>query len=180
VSAARGWGIILCVFLTGCPPPCGGEGEDCCEDNECSAGLACAASTMTCEDVEPLFPASYRDEYTMVRDCRTSIEHDLVSVRVWANPAATGPYQTRTGELPDGALLVKEEYSDRECTDLIGFTVMRREAGYAPAEGDWHWQSVAFDRNVVEDGVIFECFACHLEDCGLPPEGFDGTCAIPP
>ena len=65
-----------------------------------------------------------------------------------------------------------------ECTDLVGWTVMRREEGFAPLAGDWRWQSVAADRSVVEDGSIVECFLCH-EECGVAPEGFDWTCAVP-
>lgn len=140
-----------------------------------------AALSSSCSEaappVEPAFPDDYRTSYTMVRDCRRSIEHDLVFVRVWADPTAAETYLSRDGSLPDGSVIVKEEFDDEGCTDLIGFTVMQRQQGFAPASGDWRWQEVTADRTVVTDGVRAECFLCH-EACE-PPEGFDWTCAVP-
>lgn len=128
--------------------------------------------------VDPIFPENYASEWTMVRDCRRSIEHDLSFVQVWADPVAAAAYTSREGTFPNGSLIVKEEFDDPGCTDLSGWTVMRREADFAPAAGDWRWQEVAADRTVVDDGSIFRCFSCH-EDCGEPPDGFDWTCAVP-
>lgn len=145
---------------------------------------ALLALTMLCgcpepaPDVEPLFPESYATDWTLVRDCRRSIDHDLAYVQVWADPTAAPTYQAREGTLPDGSTLLKEEFADEECTDLVGFTLMRREEGFAEANGDWHWQEVAFDRQVVTDGSKFECFHCH-QDCGGTVEPFDWTCAEP-
>ena len=145
------------------------------------AGVMAAALSGCAEPdsgVDPLFPESYQTDWSMVRDCRRSIEHDLSYVRIWADEAAAAPYQAREGTLPVGSTLLKEEFDDEECTDLIGFTLMRREEGFAPTRGDWHWQEVTFDREVVLDGAEFTCFHCHA-DCGGMDTAFDWTCAEP-
>ena len=41
------------------------------------ASLALTGCPEPPPDVEPLFPSSYQTDWTMVRDCRRSIEHDL-------------------------------------------------------------------------------------------------------
>lgn len=146
-----GGAVVAALLATGCPEPP--------------------------EPVDPIFPEDYRGFYTMVRDCRRSIEHDLVFVQVWADPTSVDAYVTREGSFPDGSLIVKEEFRDEACSDMVGWAVMRREVGYAPEAGDWHWQEVADDRTVVLDGHLVDCFLCH-EDCGRPPEGFDWTCAV--
>jgi hypothetical protein len=119
----------------------------------------------------PVFPADYRTSYVEVRDCRRSPDHDLSYIRVLASPDAESVYRTRTGAFPEGAVVLKEEYGDPACSDLSGWSAMRREGGA------WHWQDVAVDRVVVEDDGP-RCVACHAS-CGVPPDGYEGTCALP-
>ena len=128
----------------------------------------------------PLFPlADYAASYQVVRDCRTSIDHDLSHVRVLASPEAVGAYTLRNEQFPVGAILVKEQYADDGCTELEGFSVMKREPnGYAPGAGDWHWQRVSKGGSVELDGKLPTCTGCH-KGCGVPPDGHDWTCAVP-
>ncbi len=126
---------------------------------------------------DPLFPADYAATFTEVRDCRTSADHDLTHVRVFADPVALDAYTTRGEPLPDGSLLVKEEHADETCTDLVGFAVMMREEGYDPDRGDWHWQKLDADRRVTQDGRLERCGGCH--SLCEEPSGFDWTCAEP-
>jgi hypothetical protein len=129
----------------------------------------------------PLFPADYGETYQQVRNCRPSVEHGPIRVRVLADPGALGPYNTRTAPFPVGAVLLKEEYQERDldCSKaIVQYTVMQKlAAGSAPATLDWSWQTVdAKHHAVVED--IKRCTNCHT-DCGKPPEGYDGTCTVP-
>ena len=127
---------------------------------------------------DPIFPEEYEATYREVRDCRRSIEHDNMFIRVLADPAAYEPYMTRAQPFPAGATVLKLEYADDDCTDLDGFAVMRKEeAGYAPDLGDWHWQGVTLDRTVDEEQSM-RCSGCHT-DCGEPPDGYDFTCTVP-
>ncbi|MCA9691841.1 MAG: cytochrome P460 family protein [Nannocystaceae bacterium] len=131
---------------------------------------------------DPDFPADYQQSYTEVRDCRGSGDHNLNNVRILASPSALTPYQDRVDPFPIDAVVIKEEYAfdDTACTGPISrWTVMRKlEAGSAPETLDWTWQDVTSDRTVIEvDGT--GCVNCHT-GCGNPPDGYDGTCSIPP
>ena len=136
---------LLAALLSGCPSP---------------------------EPAEPVFPADYAASFVEVRDCRRSPEHELAFIRVLASPDTAATYLSRTGTFAEGAVVLKEEYVDADCADLLGWTAMRRE-------GDgWRWQEVASDRVVVEDGAIERCETCHAR-CVAPDQGFEGTCAEP-
>lgn len=129
----------------------------------------------------PAFPADYRSHYEELRDCRPSHEHELNHIRVFASPSANEPYRRLSPDFPYpvGALLVKEEYELEGCRpeDFKGYTVMVKEApGYAPEAGDWRWQQVTANREVVEEGTIGRCIYCHRFHCA-PPLGYDLSCA---
>jgi hypothetical protein len=126
---------------------------------------------------EPLFPADYAT-YQEVRDCRPSGDHDLQSVRVLADPAALAPYRDRLAPFPAGAIVLKEQYDfgDPTCAgDIVQWTVMvKDDAGPI----GWRWQRVDAARHVVSEDDS-RCYGCHT-DCGVAPDGYLGTCAVPP
>ncbi len=125
-----------------------------------------------------MFRADYAATYTEVRNCRASSDHDLHRIKVLADPAALGPYQTRTAPFPVGAILLKAEYdfADITCTGpIVEWTVMQKLA--APEDLGWVWQRVAADRSVTSENESL-CITCHT-DCGDAPEGYDGTCTVP-
>lgn len=125
---------------------------------------------------DPIFPADVEESFTEVRDCRSSIEHELHFVRVFADELAHDPYTTHDAGFPEGAVVVKVEYADEGCTDVIGYTAMKRLAdGGSPDALDWHWQEAGADREVLGDGALLRCVGCH-ERC---EDGFEGTCTQP-
>jgi hypothetical protein len=130
--------------------------------------------------VEPFFPADYDASYTEARPCMPSGDHDLNNVRILVDAAARVPYEERMQPFPVGAVLLKEEYDfgDTTCEgELTQWTVMRRLAeGTATDTLDWAWQQVDADRNVVSEDLP-RCIACHT-GCGVPPDGYEGACAI--
>ena len=130
----------------------------------------------------PLFPADYADTYRQVRDCRHSIEHDMSSIRVLADPAAYEPYINRDADFPEGSVVLKEEYDwdDLTCSGpLQRWTVSQRLApGSSPKALDWAWQKVSTSRKVVSADEP-RCIVCHTK-CGVPPDGYEGTCAVAP
>jgi hypothetical protein len=129
---------------------------------------------------EPVFPADYAATYQEVRDCRGSADHDLGQIRVLADPAALGPYQARDVPFPLGAVVLKAEYDfgDPGCTgEITQWTVMVRDDGGDAAALGWRWQRVDRQRRVITENEP-RCFGCHLE-CGVPPDGYQGTCAVP-
>lgn len=113
---------------------------------------------------EPIFPASYRDSFVEVRDCRFSSEHDFTYIRVLTNPIAALPYKNDGNPLPVGSVVVKEEFASSDCRDssLLRWRVMRKEApGFDTQDGDWHWQWVNADRSVRFDDKS-TCISCHV------------------
>jgi hypothetical protein len=137
--------------------------------------------------VEAVFPADYQATYSVVRDCRPTIEHAAVSIdgvsidyiRVWANDIAAQPYLAEQDELPVGSVLIKEGYSGTDCAQdgtLNVVTAMRKEQpGFDTDDGDWHWQLVSRDRRVVDDTKT-TCIVCHeVPECLAR----DYTCTAP-
>jgi hypothetical protein len=130
--------------------------------------------------VEPIFAADYAATFVEVRDCRQSIDHDVRPIRIVADPAALVPYRDRAVVFPEGAVVLKEEYAmaDPDCAaEPIEWTVMRRLASATTEDLGWEWQRVDAERNVTENEAR-ACAGCH-EDC-VPPDGYEGTCAVPP
>lgn len=117
-----------------------------------------------------LVPPDYSARFTEVRRCRATIEHqpnpagDVVrNIRVWINAESARAYIDNAATLPAGTVVIKEEYGG-SCNnaDLLAWTVMRKEAGFDPAHGDWHWQRVrASNGRVLEDGRVDRCIRCH-------------------
>jgi hypothetical protein len=127
----------------------------------------------------PVFPADVAERYQEMRDCRHSHEHELRYIRVLVSESAREPYARLSPEAPYpvGATLVKLEYDDPECMELLEYTAYRKlEPGANPEGDDWLWQRVSREREVVEEGAPWRCVGCHRAHCA-PPYGYDLTCA---
>jgi len=128
----------------------------------------------------PIFPADYRASYVEVRNCRQSADHDLHMIRVLADPLAAAPYTGRDAPIPEGAILVKEEYDfgDFDCTGpIVSFAAARKRAiDSDPDNLDWEWQRLDPARRVIVEDEP-RCVGCHTS-CE-EPDGYDHTCAVP-
>lgn len=128
-----------------------------------------------------LFPVDYAATYQQVRNCRMSLEHGFVPIRVLASPDALAPYRDRAAPFPEGSIVLKEEFAtnDSACAGKpMRFTVMQKlPTGAATEALDWTWQEVDADRASTGKDLQ-RCIACHT-DCGKPPEGYQGTCTVP-
>lgn len=142
-----------------------------------SAG-GCSDDETTSAPPDAVFAADWESVYEEVRDCRRSADHDLRYVRIFVDDVARASYVDRDTPFPDGSVVFKAEYTDPACGGLESLTAMRREAGLDPDRGDWHWQRASADGVVERDGRLEDCLTCHAA-CGVPPDGFDGTCAAP-
>jgi hypothetical protein len=134
----------------------------------------------------PILPVDYATTYTQVRPCRSSTDHDLDNVTVFADPTSLEPYQMRDNPFPEGSVVVKPQYSpnDTSCGGpIIQWTVMQKLAtGSSPNTDDWHWQRITAQRKVITDNDI-TCINCHA-DCGGPNSsdnvyGYLYTCSAP-
>jgi len=150
--------------------------------NGCPAGPTATSTTAVTPTasptptllIEPIFPANYRDSFIEVRNCRLGIEHGGVMIRVLANPVAADLYRQLAPALPQGSIVVKEEYTvpqgsgSQDCNDanLVSWSAMRKEApGFDPVDGDWHWQRVLAPSRAVQCDDKhcpgFVCITCH-------------------
>jgi mono/diheme cytochrome c family protein len=77
----------------------------------------------------------------------------------YLNAPALSAAELTPGELPEGAILVKENYNADE--ELTAVTVMEKRPGYAPEYGDWFWARYAPDGMVQASGQVASCLACH-------------------
>ncbi len=145
--------------------------------------VAVVAAAGACGDdpATPAFPADYAATYVEVRDCRASADHDLNRVRVLADPGAADAYLLRDRPFPTGSIILKEEFDfgDMDCTgDVVQWTVMEQlPTGSAPDTLDWRWQKVTAAGKVASEDDQ-RCIGCH-DVCGVAPDGYLGTCAIP-
>lgn len=141
-----------------------------------AALIGCPASTPTppppatpTTGIAPIFPANYDKAFVEVRGCRFSIEHGGVSIRVLANQIAAEPYRRNQNPLPEGSIVVKEEYSGERCNeaDLVRWRAMRKEApGFDAEDADWHWQWVDAPGRGVRFDDKSTCISCHrAEPC---------------
>jgi hypothetical protein len=143
--------------------------------------LACAGIALVgCPESDPspagFVPHDYAERFEEVRDCRFSVEHDSVYIRILAAPEAAAAY--RDGQYPFevGTVIVKQEFRDASCTDVLGVTAMQRLAtGEAPEHGDWSWERAGPNLTVVDGVDPAGCAACH-QAC---TSGRDLTCADP-
>ena len=133
----------------------------------------------------PLVDETTIDELELLFPCRHSHEHELRHVEIWADPAAAQQYrdclfdrQNCDEPFFEGALFFKREFEYRDCKDedLVSYTVnLKLAPNERPDGGDWQWQRLDPQFNVVEDGAPAYCVNCHEEHCA-PPNGYDLRC----
>lgn len=157
--------VLLSAALAACHDSnAAGQKRDATVDHEASVPL--------------VFDVHFRDIYTQVRPCRFPGEHTgLNGFTVWVNDVGRDSFASiwqtppAVSAVADGTVVVKELYTSQDCgAATIGHWVaMRKEAGFDPDHGDWHWQEVASQGKVLSDGRVDSCIQCH--------SGNDSSCA---
>jgi hypothetical protein len=136
------------------------------------------------ESLDPIVPDDWETALVEARDCRLSVEHELEYVRLFISPEWAAHFDACveadsgcTEPFGEGALLVKPQYADADCTDLLRVTASLREtAAAAPGPDGWRWQEVTADGRVVLDGAPASCTHCHT----LCEGSYDLRCAMDP
>ena len=77
----------------------------------------------------------------------------------YVNKTAYMAIEKKTGMLPDGAIIVKENYTPDK--KLAALTVMYKVKGYNPAAGDWFWVKYLPDGKIAVEGKVQACIDCH-------------------
>ena len=83
---------------------------------------------------------------------------------VYVNKLALKAFKDKAGALPDGAIIVKENYT----TDgkLGAVTVMSKKKGYNPEAGDYLWLKYGADMKIQAEGKAAPCIKCHANAKG--------------
>jgi hypothetical protein len=66
-----------------------------------------------------------------------------------------------TGSAPEGAIAVKNAYTDETGSTIADITVMQKRAGYDPANGDWFYAQYMADGTPMASGAVAMCVGCH-------------------
>jgi hypothetical protein len=141
--------------------------------------LGCPGGTAPPPAADIIFPADYRESFTIVRDCRNSVEHTSY-IRVWVNQIGAAEYLTDAGTLPEGTIVVKEEFAANTCDnddDLEFWSVMRKEpAGFDLGANDWRFQEVSGPNRQITLDDNATCIGCHTAQACIPR---DLMCTVP-
>ena len=77
----------------------------------------------------------------------------------YVNKGARKALADKTVPLPNGAIIVKENYSPKK--ELKAITVMYKVAGYNPKGNDWYWAKYTPGGKVLASGSVPMCIICH-------------------
>ena len=77
----------------------------------------------------------------------------------YLNGAAHEALTTGSGPMPNGAIIVKENY--RPDSTLAAVTVMYSAEGYDPDHNDYFWAKYQADGSVDAAGRVQSCISCH-------------------
>ncbi len=118
-----------------------------------------------CEvEVDPnaFFPQDYETSFAQLGECRVSSTHSDPYYKFHISPEGKDAFNAGM-PVPEGTVLVKTQYDDKDCTTFSRWTVMKkREAGFEPMFFDWEWQSVDGEGQIAEQGKISYCKSCHM------------------
>lgn len=77
----------------------------------------------------------------------------------YVTDAAFSAVEGKRGSIPDGSIIVKENYMPDKTLDAI--TVMYKIKGYDADNNDWFWAKYSPDGTVQDEGKIQGCIDCH-------------------
>ncbi len=110
------------------------------------------------------FAEDYETSYQALSDydCTQSATHGNDYVRVYVSEEGQPAYAETPMEPGEGAVMVKNQYSDDACETLNAITVMRKNAD---ATDGWEWQRVSASGDVESSGEASQCSGCHSTMC---------------
>ena len=77
----------------------------------------------------------------------------------YLNPLALDALTNKTGAMPKGAIIVKENYTADKVFSLV--TLMYKVKGYDPENNDWFWAKITAGGDVQAEGKVIGCQVCH-------------------
>lgn len=79
--------------------------------------------------------------------------------KIFVNKPLLDGLPAKTGVVPYGSIIVKENYTTDEELDKL--TIMAKIKGYNSEAGDWFWAAIKRDGTVLAEGVPMGCLSCH-------------------
>jgi hypothetical protein len=77
----------------------------------------------------------------------------------YVNPAAFDAIKGKKGKLPEGAMIVQDNFGKDK--KLKWIDVMYKVKGFNPQGGDWFWAQYKPSGKVESEGKVDECIKCH-------------------
>ncbi len=77
----------------------------------------------------------------------------------YLNPEAATGKQAKSGTMPNGAVIVKENYMPNK--KLAAITIMQKRQGFDSQHNDWFWAKYGPDGSIQASGKADSCLACH-------------------
>lgn len=144
---------------------CGGKGEDSATDADGSSALSAEDAVLA----DALWSSiSGYDGWAQAGDWQGIQPSDDgthgTHVQIWVNSSTEYTLdEAAGGDMPDGAILVKEGYSDASGSTVNAITVMQKISGYDPDNGDWFYARYSASGEVTMAGqsAIALCEGCH-------------------
>jgi len=107
----------------------------------------------------------------------------------YLNKEATAVMESKSGSMPEGAIIVKENYMPDET--LAAITVMQKTGDFDPNHSNWFWVKFAADGSINAAGKPAGCISCHgsvrsndyiftFPIAPIPPEGPPPEVGAPP
>ena len=81
-------------------------------------------------------------------------------VQIWLNDLALDAVTNGTA-LPDGAILVKEDYPDESGASVNAISVLKKIDGYSAEHNDIFWAQYTTSGDIRVAGEPEGCYACH-------------------
>ncbi len=77
----------------------------------------------------------------------------------YVNKGTRDALLNKTVPLPNGTIIVKENYSPAK--ELKAITVMYKVSGYDPRDGNWYWAKYTPGGEATACGSVSLCITCH-------------------
>jgi hypothetical protein len=87
------------------------------------------------------------------------VEPHGMLLTTYLNQAAFEALNIKLGSMPDGAIIVKENYMPDGTYDAM--TVMYKVQGYNPDHNDWFFTKIGADGGAQAEGRVEDCQTCH-------------------
>ncbi|MGL1892158.1 MAG: cytochrome P460 family protein [Spirochaetaceae bacterium] len=79
--------------------------------------------------------------------------------KIFANKILLDGLPAKSGTVPYGSIIVKENYTSDEELDKL--TVMVKVKDYNPEAGDWFWAAIKPNGEILAEGTPKGCLSCH-------------------